>query len=97
MTTRFSGYLAKILSNGYTWAILAASFFIGLGMLMEHNGVEHFHYISKAGRQQSGSPALPYCLGISILTMAGLRAILFRIDALKTTRTQSAAKDTLLP
>ena len=97
MRAPFSGHLARILSNGYTWAILAASFFIGLGMMMEHNGVEHFHYISKAGKQQSGSPALLYCLGISILTMAVLRAILFRIDALKTAHSQSAAKDTLLP
>ncbi|WP_310393524.1 hypothetical protein [Hymenobacter sp.] len=90
-------FLHRITRSGYTWALLAGGFFIGCGRLMEHNGVQEFSYADKYGKAQGGSPELLYFLGGSILAVTLLRALLFRMDELKTERAKAGAKDTLLP
>ena len=63
---------------------------------MERNGVEAFSYADKYGKAQSGSPELAYLVGGFIITLSLVRAFLFRMDELKTERTNSGTKDTLL-
>ena len=55
----------QILGNGYTWAGLGASFFLGNAWLMERHGVQTFYYVG--GRfgsgQQAGTSGMLYAAG----------------------------------
>ena len=90
-----SYHLKRILSNGYTWAVLAGSFFIGSGWLMENNDLKAFRFADKYGKQQSGSPEMLYWLGGGMLALAALRAVVFRMKEIKEFRAKTG--DTLLP
>ena len=77
-------------------ASLAGSFFLGCGGLMECNGVKEFSFADKHGKAQGGSPELLYFLGGSIIAVALVSALLFRMDELKTERAKTGTQDTLL-
>ena len=62
-----------------------------------HNRVREFSYADRYGKAQSGSFELLYLMGSGILPVTLLRAILFRMDELKTERAKARTKDTLLP
>ena len=97
MASRIRFFLKKALLNGHLQAILAGSFFLGCGGLIERNGVQEFRFADKYGKAQGGSPELLYFLGASIIAVALISALLFRMDELKTERAKTGAQDTLLP
>ena len=96
MASRIRFFLKRALLNGHLQAILAGSFFLGCGGLMERNGVQEFSFADKHGKAQGGSPELLYFLGGFIIATAPAGALLFRIDELKTERTKTGTRDTLL-
>ena len=96
MASRIRFFLKRALLNGHFQAILAGSFFLGCGWLMERNGVQEFSFADKHGKAQGGSPELLYFLGASFIAVALVSALLFRMDELKTERAKTGARDTLL-
>jgi hypothetical protein len=59
-------------------------FFIGMGLLLQHNGVERFPLPGRNGQSPTmASPAMLYWLGMPWLFLAVLRAVLFRIERAK--------------
>ena len=96
MASRIRFFLKRALLNGHLQAILAGSFFLGCGELMERNGVQEFSFADKYGKVQGGSPELLYLLGGSIIAVALVSALLFQMDELKTERAKTGTRDTLL-
>ena len=96
MASRIRFFLKRALLDGHLQAILAGSFFLGCGWLMERNGVKEFSFSDKHGKAQGGSPELLYFLGASFIATALVSALLFRMDELKTERAKTGTRDTLL-
>ena len=61
-------FLRKALLDGHLQAILAGSFFLSCGWLMERNGMQEFSFADKHGRTQARVAVFPgrflYCRSI---------------------------------
>ena len=101
MPPTIRAFFRKALRNGHVWVGLGAGFFIGSGLLMQHNGVRSFRYA--AGRYasgqgpQNGSPEMLLWIGVIMLALDVVSALLFRVDQLQQERAKSGTGDTLLP
>ena len=94
-------FFRKALRNGHVWVALGAGFFIGSGLLMQHNGVQYFRFaggrFSSGQQPQAGSPEMLLWMGGIILALDVVSALLFRMDQLKQAHAKSGTGDTLLP